>query len=155
MQSRLSPQTSAPEELKALQSLSTQIKNSVEPGIAHLVLTRVSQINGCAYCLHMHTIDARADGESDARLHLLNAWRESTMFTPRERAALAWAESLTRISETHAPDADYDGAMMHFSEAEMVKLTLLIGAINIWNRVAIGFRIVHPAERERVQAAAE
>jgi AhpD family alkylhydroperoxidase len=155
MKSRLSPHTAAPEELQALRTLSMQIKNGLEPGLVHLVLTRVSQINGCAYCLHMHTLEARAEGETEDRLYLLNAWRESLIFTPRERAALGWAESLTKVSETHAPDADYEEAAKHFSEQELVKLTLLIGAINIWNRIAIGFRIVHPAESEKARAAAE
>lgn len=155
MKSRLSPHTTAPKEIQALQKLSMQIKDGLEPKLVHLVLTRVSQINGCAYCLHMHTQEARADGETEERLYLLNAWRESLMFTPRERAALGWAESLTRVADTHAPDADYEEAAKHFSEQELVKLTLLIGAINIWNRIAIGFRIVHPAESEKIQAAAE
>jgi len=155
MKSRLSPHITAPEEIQALVSLSTEIKTGIDPTIVHLVLVRVSQINGCAYCLHMHTLDARADGETDDRMHLLNAWRESTIFTPRERAALGWAESLTRVAETHAPDADYEEAHKHFPEQALVKLTLLIGMINVWNRIAIGFRIVHPAEQKNARAAAE
>ena len=92
----------------------------------------------------MHTRDARAAGESEERLYLLSAWRKSPLYTPRERAALAWTEALTLVAETHAPDADFDEARAHFSEAELVELTLLIGAINVWNRLAIGFRTVHP-----------
>ncbi len=153
MQSRLSPHTTAPEEIKALQALSMQVKKDLAPTIIHLVLTRVSQINGCAYCLHMHTLEARADGEREDRLYLLNAWRESALFTPKERAALGWAEALTRVAETQAPDEDYHEARRHFSEEELVKLTLLIGMINTWNRIAIGFRVVHP--EDRAPAAAE
>jgi len=118
-------------------------------------LMRVSQINGCANCLHMHSEEARAAGETEARLYLLNAWHESNLYTPRERAALGWAESLTQVAETHAPDAVFEEARRHFSEDELVKLTLLIGVINIWNRVCIGFRVVHPADvaRTRDEAA--
>jgi AhpD family alkylhydroperoxidase len=119
-------------------------QSSLGHTLIHLVKTRASQINGCAYCLHMHTSDARKEGESEARLYLLNAWRESKLYTPRERAALAWTEALTLIADTHAPDEDYNAAMALFSEQEMVDLTLLIGTINSWNRLAIGFRIQHP-----------
>ena len=105
---------------------------------------RASQINGCAFCLHMHSRDARAQGESEERLYLLDAWRESSLYTDRERAALAWTEALTLIADTHAPDADFEGLKPHFSETEIVDLTLLIGQINAWNRLAIGFRGQHP-----------
>ncbi len=118
------------------------------PGLEHslieLVKMRASQINGCAYCLHMHATDARKAGESEERLYLLNAWRESPLYTDRERAALAWTEALTLIADTRAPDADYDGLKPHFSEEEIVQLTLLITTINAWNRIAVGFRMVHP-----------
>ena len=107
---------------------------------------RVSQINGCAYCLHMHTKDARAAGESEQRLYLLNAWEESQLYTPRERAALQWTEALTLVSETHAPDADYEAVRAAFSDTELANLTMLIGTINAWNRIAIGFRAVHPVK---------
>jgi AhpD family alkylhydroperoxidase len=104
---------------------------------------RASQINGCAYCIKMHSADARKAGETEDRLYLLNAWRESHLYTPRERAALAWTEALTLLSETGAPDADYEELKAHFTEEEQVKLTLVIGAINTWNRFAVGFRSVH------------
>ncbi|MBN9441638.1 carboxymuconolactone decarboxylase family protein, partial [Bosea sp. (in: a-proteobacteria)] len=90
---------------------------------------------------------ARKAGESEARLYLLNAWHESALYTPRERAALAWTEALTLLPQTHAPDADYEEAMRHFSEQEMVMLTLLIGTINTWNRIAVAFRSHHPNDR--------
>jgi AhpD family alkylhydroperoxidase len=117
------------------------------------VKTRASQINGCAYCLEMHTREARAAGETEARLHLLAAWAESSLYTPRERAALAWTEALTRVSETHAPDEAWQAVAAEFSEAEIVDLTVAIGMINTWNRLAVGFRLAHPAVAERERKA--
>src|SRR5882757_9211568 len=111
-----------------------------------------SQINGCAFCINMHTADARKNGETEQRLYLLNAWRESPLYTDRERAALAWTEALTLIAETHAPDADYEAMRTQFSEAEAVNLTTLIGAINAWNRIAIGFRALHPVKAKAAAA---
>jgi AhpD family alkylhydroperoxidase len=124
----------------------------LEASLTHLVKMRASQINGCAYCLHMHSSDARKAGESEARLYLLDAWHESNLYTPRERAALAWTESLTRVAKTHAPDADYELAKSQFSDQEMVHLTLLITNINAWNRLSIGFRTVHPNDRVKEAA---
>jgi len=116
--------------------------------IIELVKLRASQINGCAFCIHMHTHDARKMGESEDRMHLLPAWRESTLYTAREQAALAWTEALTLVAETAAPDADYALVEAQFSPREQVALTLLIGAINAWNRIAIGFRTPHPVTEE-------
>ncbi len=145
MKSRLDPLTTAPDSLKAMLALEEHVRASgLEHSLIHLVKTRASQINGCAYCIHMHTREARAEGETEERLYLLSAWRESPLYTPRERAALMWTESLTCIAETGAPDADYEEARQQFSPEELVKLTLLIGVINVWNRLAIGFRAVHP-----------
>ena len=129
-------------------------KTTLEPLLRDLVKTRASQINGCAYCLHMHTSDAMAQGETPARLFLLEAWEESRMYTPRERAALAWTEALTKVAETRAPDDVYEGLKPHFSEAEIVDLTLLIATINSWNRLAIGFRGQHPHDKAVAKAAA-
>src|SRR6478735_8848417 len=141
MQARLSLTKAAPEAYQAMLAFSNFGKNSgIEPALAELVKIRASQINGCAFCLHMHTKDARAGGETEERLYLLNAWRESPLYNDRERAALAWTEALTLVAETHAPDADYEELSKHFTPAEQVNLTLLIGAINAWNRLAIGFR---------------
>ncbi|WP_454885255.1 carboxymuconolactone decarboxylase family protein [Sphingomonas oryzagri] len=123
--------------------------SSIETSIQHLVKLRASQINGCAFCIHMHATDLRKMGESEMRLYMLDAWHESSLYTPRERSALAWTEALTRVVDTHAPDADYDVLKAEFSEAEQVQLTLMIGAINAWNRLAIGMRADHPAERAR------
>ena len=146
MKPRMNYYQAAPDTIKALVAVEDQIKASgLEKSLIELVKTRASQINGCAYCIYMHTTDARKQGETEQRLYLLDAWRESPLYTDRERAALAWTEALTLISETHAPDTDYEAMRAHFSETEAVNLTVLIGAINAWNRVAIGFRAVHPA----------
>jgi AhpD family alkylhydroperoxidase len=107
------------------------------------VKMRASQINGCAFCLDMHSKDARKAGETEQRLYLLNAWRESPLYSERERAALAWTECVTRIADTGAPDVEYESLRRQFSPAEIVNLTTLIGMINLWNRLAISFRTPH------------
>lgn len=145
MTPRLNPTTAAPDAYKAMVALETYIQGSgLEPSLIELVKMRASQINGCAFCLDMHSKDARAHGETEQRLYLLNAWRESPLYTDRERAALGWTEALTLVAQTQAPDQDYAAVKSHFGDAEQVRLTLLIGAINTWNRIAIGFRLVHP-----------
>jgi AhpD family alkylhydroperoxidase len=145
MHPRLDYPRLAPDLMKAMLALERAVAQSgLEYGLIKLVETRASQINGCAFCLHMHTRDARKAGESEERLHLLPAWRDSPLYTERERAALAWTEALTRVADTGAPDADYERARTAFSPEELVKLTFLIGTINVWNRLAIGFRAVHP-----------
>jgi AhpD family alkylhydroperoxidase len=124
----------------------TQVQGSgLEQSLIELVKTRASQINGCAFCINMHTQDARKHGETEQRLYLLNAWREAPLYADRERAALAWTEAVTLISETHAPDDSYNEVRKHFSEAETVNLTMLIATIKAWNRPAISFRAVPPA----------
>jgi len=109
-----------------------------------LVKIRASQLNGCAFCLHMHTEAARKEGETETRLYLLDAWRESPLYSERERAALAWTEALTRLSEGPVRDDVYAALKAHFSDEEQVALTLLIVAINGWNRIQVGFRAIHP-----------
>ncbi|WP_407148520.1 carboxymuconolactone decarboxylase family protein [Bradyrhizobium sp. ORS 86] len=147
MKPRMNFYQAAPETIKALVAVENQISASgLEQSLIELVKTRASQINGCAYCINMHTEDARKHGETEQRLYLLNAWRESPLYSERERAALAWTEALTLIAETHAPDADYEAVRAQFSDTELVNLTTLIGAINAWNRIAIGFRAVHPVK---------
>jgi AhpD family alkylhydroperoxidase len=147
MKQRLNPYQAAPETVKAMMALEDHlVKSGLETSLYHLVKTRASQINGCAYCIHMHTRDARAHGETEERLYLLDAWRESPLYTDRERAALAWTDSLTLIAETHAPDDVFDEVKKHFSDDEIVKLTILIGAINAWNRLAISMRSIHPVK---------
>ncbi len=153
MKARMNYYQAAPDTINALTALEKQIQTSgLERSLIELVKTRASQINGCAFCINMHTADARQHGESEARLYLLNAWRESPVYTDRERAALAWTEALTLISETHAPDDLYEDVRKHFSEAETVNLTMLIATINAWNRLAISFRAV-PQVKVRVSAA--
>jgi len=145
MTTRLNPYAAAPDSIGKMVALEDHLRNSgLEFSLFELVKMRASQINGCAFCLHMHSKDARAAGESEERLYLLSAWRESSLYTPRERAALAWTEALTLVAQTAAPDADYEGLKPHFSEAEIVNLTLLIGLINSWNRLAVGLRSQHP-----------
>lgn len=131
---------------KALFALEAAIKASpLEPGLLHLIKLRASQINACAFCVHMHTAEALKDGETQLRLHMLVAWRESPIYSLRERAALAWTEALTRLEQTGAPDADWEAVTVQFNEDERAWLSLAIGAINIWNRVQVGFRATHPA----------
>lgn len=133
----------APKSLQSLRDLTKTISESgLEHSLLELVKIRASQINGCAYCLHMHTGDARKAGESEVRIYLLDGWREAPCYTERERAALAWTEALTLVAKTRAPDDDYAALAAHFSEEEQVNLTLAITTINAWNRIAIGFRSV-------------
>jgi AhpD family alkylhydroperoxidase len=113
----------------------------LERSLIELVKLRASQINGCAFCIDMHTKDARAAGETEQRLYLLDAWRESPFYSDRERAALAWAEAVTRVSERHVPDEVYQEAGRHFSDKELVDLNWVVVAINAWNRLAISFRL--------------
>jgi AhpD family alkylhydroperoxidase len=145
---RLSIPRTAPEGQAALLAVETYIQNSGLPeSLIGLVKMRASQINGCAYCLDMHSKDARKHGETEQRLYLLNAWRESPIYTPAERAALAWTEALTLVSQTHAPDADYEPLQEHFSAKEIADITILVGMINLWNRIAIGMHYEHPVAR--------
>jgi AhpD family alkylhydroperoxidase len=141
MQERMNYAKASPAGYKAMLGLQQFVeKCGLEHSLLELVKMRASQINGCAYCLKMHSRDARAAGESEERLYLLDAWAEAPLYSPRERAALAWTEALTLVSETQAPDAVYEEARRHFSETELVNLTLAIVAINGWNRICVGFR---------------
>src|ERR1700748_3293635 len=143
MKPRMNFYQEAPETTKALMAVEDLIQTSgLEQSLIELVKTRASQINGCAYCINMHTQDARKHGETEARLYLLNACRKALVYTERERAALAWTEAVTLISETRAPDDLYQAVRAQFSEAETVNLTMLIATINAWNRLAISFRAV-------------
>ena len=133
----------APGGIKALYGLEAYLSGcGLEPALRELVKLRVSQINGCAYCIDMHTKDARAKGETEQRLYLQDAWREAPVYNDRERAALAWTEAVTLITDGHAPDEIYEQARKQFTEQELVNLTLAIVAINAWNRLSIGFRAV-------------
>jgi AhpD family alkylhydroperoxidase len=153
MTPRLNPDIVAPEVIRAMRALEESVRNSgLETSLVRLVKMRASELNGCAFCIHMHAREARAEAETEERLYLLSAWRESPLYAPRERAALAWTEALTKLSERGAPDEVYAELCEHFTEAERVRLTLVIVAINGWNRIAVGFRKVH-ATSERVIAA--
>ncbi len=154
MKPRMNFYQAAPETVNALMALENQVASSgLEQSLIELVKTRASQINGCAYCINMHTQDARKHGETEQRLYLLNAWREAPVYSERERAALAWTDAVTLISETHAPDDVYQEVRAHFSEAETVNLTMLIATINAWNRLAISFRAMPPVKAKAVSAA--
>jgi AhpD family alkylhydroperoxidase len=152
MKPRMNFFQAAPDAVKALTALEAQIQGSgLEQSLIELVKTRASQINGCAFCINMHTQDARKRGETEQRLYLLNAWREAPLYSDRERAALAWTEAVTLIADTHAPDDVYEEVRKHFSEAETANLTMLIATINAWNRLAISFRSV-PAVKAKAAA---
>jgi AhpD family alkylhydroperoxidase len=143
MEPRLDYRRFSQEPIKALLAIEDYLSHSsIEPQLLHLLKLRASQINGCAYCIDMHSKDARALGETEQRLYELNAWRETPFYTDRERAALEWAEALTLIANTHAPDDSYERLRAHFSDKEIVDLTYAIGAINVWNRIAIALRAV-------------
>jgi AhpD family alkylhydroperoxidase len=143
MQPRLEYAKASPEAAKAMIQLESVVRRSgIDPRLLELIKIRASQINGCAYCIDMHTKDARAKGETEQRIYALNAWRETPFFSDKERAALAWTEAITNIQTGHAPDAVYGELSGHFSEGEMVNLTLAITTINAWNRIAIAFRSV-------------
>lgn len=131
------------EGIRAMGALEKYVHRcGLEPTLLELVKFRASQINGCAFCLDMHSKDARAGGESEQRLYALSAWRETPYFTERERAALAWTEAVTQVAENHVPDDVYESALLHFDEKALVDLTLAIVAINGWNRLAVSFRKV-------------
>ena len=145
MTQRLNYYSSGSDGLKSMLALEQYLKTcGLEPGLIDLVKMRASQINGCAYCLDMHSREARKQGESEQRLYVLPAWRETTLYTARERAALEWTEALTLIAETHAPDQSFESVRAQFNDKELADLTLAIGAINVWNRIAIGFRAALP-----------
>ncbi len=139
MTAKLDPFAVAPAVMKSWFTASTIIAASLEPSLVELAKIRASQINACANCINMHTAEARAQGETEQRIYLLSAWREAPCYTPRERAALAWTEALTRLSEGHTQEAAHADLAAQFSEEEQVKLTLMINVINGWNRLAVGF----------------
>jgi AhpD family alkylhydroperoxidase len=150
MTPRLNPFAAAPAPMRSWLDFGKDILQcGLEDSLMELVKIRASQINGCAFCLHMHTADARKHGEPEERLYLLDAWRESPLYSERERAALAWTEALTLVAETHAPDQAYEALQAHFTEEEQVKLSLLIVAINGWNRIQVGFRGIHPVKERQ------
>ena len=153
MQQRIDVTKVNPAAYKAVGALQLYVDQSgLDAKMRELIKIRASQINGCAYCLAMHTRDARKMGESDERMHLLDAWREAPIFTARERAALAWTEAVTLVSQTHVPDDVYAEVRKQFSEKEIVDLTLAVAAINTWNRIAVALRATPQVESARIAA---
>jgi AhpD family alkylhydroperoxidase len=143
MQPRIDYKNAAPFGIESMRGLESYVRRSgLEGSLLELVKLRASQLNGCAYCIDMHTKDARVRGESEQRLYALSAWQETPFFSERERAALAWTEAVTRISDGHVPDQVFDQVRKHFTDKELVDLTLAVIAVNGWNRLAIGFRAV-------------
>jgi AhpD family alkylhydroperoxidase len=152
MTSRLTRTANLMGLIKPLIDLGKSSHEGIDPTLSELILIRASQINGCSGCLSMHTRDARQHGETEERIYQLNAWRESALFNERERAALGWTEALTRLPEYGAPDEVYAALKAHFSEEEQVKITLLIGTINAFNRLNVGFRLGDPGAAARKAA---
>ncbi|MCA1369332.1 carboxymuconolactone decarboxylase family protein [Bradyrhizobium sp. BRP14] len=147
MQSRLNFAKAAPDAYKAVAALDSYVKGSgIEPRLIHLIKLRASQINGCAFCVDMHTKEARHSGLSEQWINLVCVWRESPHFDERERAVLGWTEALTNVAETRAPDDAYEALKAHFTEEEMTKITVAIGTINVWNRLCVGFRALPPID---------
>lgn len=156
MKARMDFRKATPEGVKAMGELHAFVHRcGLEPGLLELVKLRASQINGCAHCLDMHAKELRADGESEQRIYLLDAWRESPFYSDRERAALAWTEALTLVTQGHVPDDVYQAARAQFNEQELANLTLAIVAINGANRLNIAFRTVPGTHRAAPRRAAE
>ncbi len=153
MQPRLNYFEASPSSYKAVSALEVHVQNSgLEKRLIHLIKLRASMINGCAFCVDMHVKEARHDGLGEQWINLLSVWRESPVYDARERALLGWTDAVTNIAQTGIPDDAYENLRQHFSDEEMVKITVAIGAINVWNRLAVGFRGQHPIDK--VAAAA-
>lgn len=152
---KVDPMAAAPALMKTWLRTSMAVASTLDPTLAHLVEIRASQINGCANCVNLHASMARDQGETEQRVYLLSAWREAPCYTERERAALAWTEALTRMSEDHTHERAYEALKAHFTDKEQVELTLMINIINGWNRIAVGFgQFVDPAVVKAAQEAA-
>jgi AhpD family alkylhydroperoxidase len=155
MTAKLDPFAAAPELMKNWIGTSMAIASSLDPTLIGLVEIRASQINGCANCINLHAMEARAKGETEQRIYLLSAWREAPCYTDRERAALDWTEALTRLSEGQRLESAYEVLKAQFTQGEQVKLTLMINVINGWNRIAVGFGLfADPAAIKSVAAKA-
>lgn len=147
MKTRINYFAKEPKLMAAVSALEKTVQESgFDHKLLHLVKLRASQINGCAYCVDMHVKEARHDGETEQRIHLVSAWRESPLYSDRERAAFEWTEALTLLPQSRADDQFYDPLKAYFSDQEIVQLTVLIGTINVWNRLAVGFRSQHPID---------
>lgn len=151
MEQRLNFYKASPNAMNALVALEVALgKRSLDANLVNLVKLRASQINGCAYCIDLHTRDLRKGGIDERRLYATSVWRETPFFSLRERGSLAWTESLTRLPDTHAPDAEYEALREQFTDSEIVDLTVVIGTINIWNRIGVGFRMSPKIEGGKV-----
>jgi len=148
MQARLDYVKAAPDAVRAVAALERFVQESGLPKpLVHLIKLRASQINGCAYCVDMHVKEARKDGHGEQWIALVSAWHESPVYSAQERAVLGWTEALTNLAATRAPDADFAPLREHFTDEQIVKLTVAIATINTWNRIAVGFRSQHPIDR--------
>lgn len=152
MTQRLAWAKVAPDLYQQMSALEQHIGAHLEPSLYELVKLRASMINGCAYCVDMHTKEARRDGLPEQWINLISVWRESPVYDARERAVLGWTDVVTNIAQTGIPDAAYDELRQYFSEEETVKITVAIGTINVWNRIAVGFRAQHPVDAVAVAA---
>ncbi|NGO64673.1 carboxymuconolactone decarboxylase family protein [Rhizobium daejeonense] len=153
MHPRLDLQKASPAAFKAVYALELFVqKSGLSRAEIHLIKLRASIINGCAYCVDMHVKESRHDGLSEQWINLMSVWRESPIYTPRERALLGWVDAVTNIAGTGAPDAEFQALREHFSETEISNITVAIGTINVWNRLAVGFRSQHPLDQPAVAA---
>ena len=147
MHARLDWKIASPEALRAASALERSVRElGLDPGLVHLLKIRASQLNGCSYCVDLHVKEARKDGHSEQWVSMISAWQESPRFTAKERAVLEWTEAITLLAQTRAPDAAFEGLKAHFTEKEIVNLTLAISTINTWNRFGVGFRMQHPVD---------
>ncbi|CDZ32400.1 Alkylhydroperoxidase like protein, AhpD family [Neorhizobium galegae bv. officinalis] len=154
MHQRLNMLKAAPEAVKAVTALENYVQASgLERRFIHLIKLRASQINGCAYCVDMHVKESRHDGLSEQWINMMCVWWESPVYDDKERALLGWVDAVTRIADTGIPDATFDALKAHFTEEEIVKITVALGVINTWNRLAVGFRNQHPIDRPATKAA--
>ncbi|MHA6643036.1 carboxymuconolactone decarboxylase family protein [Mesorhizobium sp. A623] len=153
MKQRLQFYAKAPELIKQVQALNKAVDEcGLERSLLHLVKLRASQINGCSFCVDMHSKEALQDGETQQRVFLVSAWKESPLYSERERAAFAYTEAVTLISNAGMPDALYEATLKHFSEEELVKLSVAIGVINVWNRLCVPFHALHPMPAAKAAA---
>ncbi|MDQ0133998.1 AhpD family alkylhydroperoxidase [Neorhizobium galegae] len=154
MHQRLNMLKAAPEAVKAVTALENYVQASgLERRFIHLIKLRASQINGCAYCVDMHVKESRHDGLSEQWINMMCVWWESPVYDDKERALLGWVDAVTRIADTGIPDSAFDALKAHFSEEDMVKITVALGTINVWNRLAVGFRNQHPVDKPVNKAA--
>jgi len=153
MQQRLDYFGKAPKVMQSILDFNTAaMESGLEPSLLHLVKLRASQINGCSFCVDMHSREARQDGETEQRLYLVAAWKESPLFTDRERAAFAWTEAVTELSKAGVSDALYQATLQHFTPEELVKLNAVVAVINVWNRFAVPFHTLHPVNKPKAAA---